>query len=211
MFDKIPSLKDFVLYLMPGIVICYLGLDILNLLNHKNTLIKNLNNNSISFVFIVSSFLIGFFCSQLQIILFGYFLKKEFKEMRTINKALEFNQDLKMSTIDKIKNEFNLENDFGDDDLIIFSCMSYIKSNANENCQLYVERYNYLSSFAMTLFIPLILTVLDILLRTELEKLQILIILMILALGIILILIKIAYNFRDDFYKNIFRQFLVTK
>ena len=33
MFDKIPSLKDFILYVIPGILICYFGLEIFNLLD----------------------------------------------------------------------------------------------------------------------------------------------------------------------------------
>lgn len=211
MFEKIPSLKDFVLYLMPGIVICYLSLDIINILNFGYLTNVSLNDNSLSFVAIVSSFLLGFFCSQIQMISFSYFFKDDFRKMRTIAHALKHNEDLKFTVTKKIKTTFNLKNEIEKDDLIIFTCMSYIKSKANDNSQFYVERYNYLSSFAMTLVIPLTLGILDLLLRTKLENLQILIILLTFSFCTILILSKIIFNFREDFYINIFRQFLVTE
>jgi hypothetical protein len=210
MFDKIPSLKDFILYVIPGILICYFGLDILNILNQGTLTTEKISNDAtISFVGIVFSFLIGFIFSQMQIIIFNKFLKNKFEKIRTIAESQKDNIELKKTLVERIKKTFEINGDFENDNLIVFACLNYVKIKTNEESQVFIDRQNNLSSFAMTIILPVILGIFDFLLRIKCPTLQMVIILLISILSLIYLISKIVVNFRDDYYKNIFRQFLV--
>lgn len=211
MFDKIPSLKDFILYVIPGVLICYFGLEIFNHLDLGNLTTEEISkDNVVSFIGIVFSFLVGFIFSQIQIIIFNFFFKRRFEKMRTIEESQKANQDLKNELILRIKKEFGLTtNDFEKDHLLIFTCLNFVKIKTNSESQAYIDRYNNLSSFAMTLPLPISMGIYYFLLKTNYPLLQMTIFLIISILVIIIVVRKIVLNFRDDYYKNIFRQFLV--
>lgn len=210
MFDKIPSLKDFILYVIPGILICYFGLEIFNLLDLGNLTTEKISKDSVvSFVGVVFSFLVGFIFSQIQIIIFNAFFKNTFEKMRTIAESQKSNEDLKKELISRIKKEFGLVKDFENDNLIVFLCLNFVKIKTNSESQAYIDRYNNLSSFAMTLILPVSMGIFYFLLKANYPLIQMIIILIISIFILIVIVRKIVLNFRDDYYRNIFRQFLV--
>ena len=70
MFEKIPSLKDFIIYVIPGLMICFC---IINIINHNPTdqfpQTKELSKDvGIALISLLFSFIIGFIFSQFQII-----------------------------------------------------------------------------------------------------------------------------------------------
>jgi len=210
MFDRIPSLKDFIIYVIPGIIICYFSVDIYCLLKNSTfTTDKIVGNPSLSFIGILFSFLIGFLISQFQIILFGRLFRIEFKKMCSILGCFENDTQLKNILIDKIKSAFGLTSVDEKDSLIVFLCLSYVRSKSDENNLALVDRHNNMSSFAMATMLPLTLAVLDILFRFQIGIVWTTLILLFFVVLLYWSVIRIVFNFRSDYYKNIFRLFLV--
>ncbi|MES2545405.1 MAG: hypothetical protein V4548_11000 [Bacteroidota bacterium] len=210
MFDKIPSLKDFILYVIPGIVYCYFVLDIYNHFYSECYSCDDIANSlSLSFIGIIFSFIVGFFLSQLQIILFGKLFEHRFKKMRTIGESQKSNEEIKKTLIKRIKEVFEINSVSENDDLIIFLCLNFVKVKTNENSHIFIDRQNNLSSFAMTVLLPILLAIFDFSLKMKFN-LFVTIIILLVMLGLLIYLVwKIVFNFRDDYYKNIFRQFIV--
>jgi len=211
MFEKIPSLKDFIIYVTPGILICYFGLDIFN--NYNRSVLNAgmiLKDSTLSFIGILFSFVIGFIFSQLQIIIFGYFLKKRFENMRTIKESQQGNLELQKTLINRIKAVFDIDGDnIENDNLIVFTCLNFIKIKTNEASDIFIERCNNLSSFAMSTLLPILLFIWVLSIKMKFSSCTISIILSISLAFLVVVIRKIAINFKDDFYKNIFRQFIV--
>jgi|JI6StandDraft_1071083.scaffolds.fasta_scaffold193216_1 hypothetical protein len=209
MFDKIPSFKDFILYVIPGIIYCYIALDLYNYFKGGCFTCDNvLNSTSMSFVAIIFSFLIGFLISQLVIIMIGILLDKKLKQMRTILETQKENIEVKTVLINKIKNVFGIQNVSETDDLIVFLCLNYVKIKTNEVSNTFIDRQYNMATFAMTAYLPVILVVIDLLIKFE-TKIWILIPICLLFSFIFYRLVrKIVINFRDDYYKNVFRQFI---
>ncbi len=211
MFEKIPSLKDFIIYVTPGILICYFGLDIFSY--YKSSGIKTddiSTNNTLSFIGILLSFVVGFIMSQVQIIIFNKMKKEKLKKLRTINETQKDNLELKKCLIEMIKSIFEIDGkDIEKDDLIIFYCLNFIKAKANEESQIFIDRCNNLSSLAVSSVLPLTLAIWDLNLKIGFTKSTTFGITIIALVFLIPIVTRIAINFRDDYYKNIFRQFIV--
>jgi hypothetical protein len=211
MFDKIPSLKDFIIYVIPGLLISYFGLDLLNYYKHSALNTETISEStSLSFIGIIFSFVIGFFFSQLQIILFNTYLNGKFRFMRTINETQKENLEIKKTLTNRIKSEFDIKGDnLENDHLIIFACLNFVKAKANQDSHLYIDRHNNLSTLAISSTLPMVLAVWDISLKITHLKDTSFGITLIFSVFLIPLVKKIALNFKDDYYKNIYRQFLV--
>jgi hypothetical protein len=212
MLDKIPSIKDFIIYLMPGILICYFGLNCFNhFLGKPITICTIAENALLSFVGIVFSFMVGFLMSQLQIIAYNQILKPKFIKMRTIKGAIS-NESLRATLIDRIISEFGINTDrnkLENDDLIVFACLNFVIIYTNAEGLVFVSRSNNLSSFAMTLMMPIFMGVFNLLLLLQFSGWQIAVILVIALSLIYAITRKIILNFRGEYYISIFRQFMI--
>lgn len=211
MFDKIPSLKDFIIYVIPGLLISYFGLDII--CYYKECIINTeiiAENTSLSFIGIIFSFLSGFFISQFQILLFNKHLQAKFRFMRTIKETQKGNLEIKETLLKRIKSEFNIKgSNLENDHLIIFNCLNFVKAKANTESHLYVDRHNNLSTLAISGILPMILAFWDIALKINIQKDTALGITIIFSVFLIPLTQRISLNFKDDYYKNIYRQFLV--
>jgi hypothetical protein len=214
MFEKISSLKDFIIYFIPGVLTSYFGLFIFEH-DFKSAVIKTeeiSKDNTLTFIGIVFSFLIGFMLSQIQIILVNKLLRKRFKKMRTIKKSFE-NELIKETLITKVIEFFNLpsndRNSIEKDNLIVFSCLNVIKIKGSAETNFFLDRMSNLSSFASASFIPIVLGSYCMLLKFNLSDYQRIIMLFIESIYLIIILRKIIINYRDDWFKNIYRQFLI--
>ncbi|RKS03060.1 hypothetical protein [Flavobacterium sp. 102] len=213
MFEKITYLKDFIIYLIPGILICYFSLNIFNLLFGETlTTVYISADRTLSFIGIIFSFLVGFLICQLQIMFYNRILREKFRKMRTINET-QYSEELKDVLIKRIKKVFKInnvdKNQLLNDNLIIFSCLNYVKIHTNDESQEYINRSSYLSSFATTLIIPINLGILNLLLHFKLSAFTIILAVIISTIIVFLITRKIAINFRDEWFRSIFRQFLI--
>lgn len=210
MFDKIPSLKDFILYVIPGIIYCYITLDLYNYLESGNYIYdKVISNANLSFIGIIFSFIIGFLLSQAQIILFGKLFDKKLKKIRTIAQTQKSNTEIKKTLIKRLKNVFELQTVSETDDLLVFLCLNYVKVKTNENSNTYIDRMYNMSTFAMTAYLPVLLVLTDLLIKLKLSFCCILFIISMMSFTLYLLVKKIVINFREDYYKNVFRQFIV--
>lgn len=213
MFEKIPSLKDFIIYLMPGILICYFGLNIFNYLDTEALTTNQISENTVlTFVGIIFSFLIGFLSSQVHIILFSRILREKLCKMRTINGS-QTSEKIKEVLVNRIIRELDLPNEernaLLDDNLIIFTCLHYVKIKTNDESQQFVNRSSNLSTFASTLYIPIILGLFNLLLKLEISTCLIVGILILSSVLILGLIFKIILNFKEEWFKSIFRQFLI--
>lgn len=213
MFDKIPSLKDFIIYLMPGILICYFSLNIFNYISNGTFTTDEISGNSVlTFVGIIFSFLIGFLFSQIQLIAYNEILKKRFRKMRTIRES-QSSDEIKETLIDRIIEVFEIPTAnraaLLDDNLIIFTCLNYVKIKTNEESQQFINRSGNLSSFASVVLIPINLGILNLLYLFEVSGCMKLWIITFSSIIVFLVTFKIVINFRDEWFKAIFRQFLV--
>ncbi len=213
MLEKIPSLKDFIIYLMPGLLICYFSFYLLNHFNMSSLTIDQISRNPVlSFLGLVFAFFIGFLSSQLHIILFSRFLRNKIHKMRTINVSLtsEKTQDV---LINRIIKEFDLQNvnknDLLNDNLIIFSCLQYVMIKTNEESRQTINRSKNLSSFAMTLFLPIILGLIYLSINLSISNYIIIGALILVSCLLLKLIFKIILNFKAEYFKLIFRQFLV--
>jgi predicted small secreted protein len=211
MFEKIPSLKDFIIYVTPGILICYFGLDIFS--DYKSSGIKTeeiSTNNTLSFIGILLSFVVAFIISQVQIIIFNKIMKEELKELRTINETQKNNLELKNSLIELVKSVFEIDGkDIEKDEYIIFYCLNFIKAKANEESQIFIDRCNNLSSLAVSSVLPITLAIWDLSLKIGYSTSTTFGITIIAIVFLVPIVKKIAINFREEYFQNIFRQFIV--
>jgi len=213
MFDKIPSLKDFIIYLMPGILISYFSLNIFNHIFNNSFTTEQISGNSVlNLVGIIFSFLIGFLFSQIQLIIYNKVLEKNFCIIRTIDGSQTSDQ-IKEILITRIIKVFEIPNanrmDILNDDLIIFTCLNYVKIKTNEESQQFINRSSNLSSFASALFLPINLGIINLLFILGASTCIIIWVITISSIIVFLITIKITLNFRDDWFKAIFRQFLI--
>jgi len=213
MFDKIPSLKDFILYLMPGILISYFGLNIFNLVFSCSIEPNEMfSNNVLIFIGIILSFSIGFLFSQLQIMLFNSILRKKYQQLRSIDGS-QSSKEIKNVLLNRIISEFQLygidRNVLLHDNTIIFTCLHFVKIKTNEESQIYIDRFSNLSSFACTLFLPILLGITNILILLPIEKPLMLSTILVSFLVVFYLIRKITVNFRDEWFKGIFRQFLI--
>ncbi len=213
MFDKIPSLRDFILYLMPGILISYFGFNIFNIVFPCNLKpLEMFSNNMIIFIAIILSFSIGFLFSQLQIMLFNKLLRKKYQQLRSIDGS-QSNKEIKNVLLNRIISEFQLygidRNVLLHDNTIIFTCLHFVKIKTNEESQIYIDRFSNLSSFACAIFLPIMLGIINVLIVLPIEIPLMLSSILVSFIVVFYLIRKITVNFRDEWFKGIFRQFLI--
>lgn len=213
MFEKLPSLKDFIIYFIPGVLTLYFGLFIFEHYLKSGIKAEQISKDStLTFIGIVFSLLIGFMLSQIQIILVNKLLRKRLRKMRTIKKSFE-KELAKETLITKVIVFFNLpsndRNSIEENNLIVFSCLNFIKIKGSVETNFFLDRMSNLSSFASASFIPIALGSFCLLLKFNLSDCQRIIILFIESIFLIIILRKIIINYRDEWFKTIYRQFLI--
>lgn len=215
MFDKIPSLKDFIIYLIPGILLSYFGLNIISHFSQEGNAFnsdKISNSSVLTFVGIIFSFLLGFLVSQFQIITSNFFLDRYNKKLRTIETA-SLSDDLKDELITQIQKTFNLansdRNSLKKDPLILYVCLNYVKVNSNEESQNFINRSSYLSTFASTIPIPILLGSWNLFLEFNVSNCWTAWGLTLAAIIIIAFTNKIVINFRKEWINSVYRQFLI--
>ncbi|MES1181931.1 MAG: hypothetical protein ABUL44_03960, partial [Flavobacterium sp.] len=172
MFDKIPSLKDFIIYFIPGALTSFFGL---NIFSHYFDKAAHLTTSKISadatliFIGILFSFIVGFLISQLQIILFSKILKR-FVDTPIANTSLS--KDLKILLIEKIIRKFSLTTDkdavLKDKDLIEI-CLEYIKYKSTEEANSTLNRSKNLSTLSMAINIPVVLAIWNLLIVLDIS------------------------------------------
>ncbi|MCT3719905.1 hypothetical protein [Elizabethkingia anophelis] len=212
MFEKSFTIKDIIIYLIPGVInTILLAKFISNIFLPKISLIDFIRNNiSLSILGVAISFLIGFIFSQIQIILSNKIFKDEFRKLRTLNSAIEI-ETFKPVICEIIKKVFKLDNISNDDLLknhqIFFYCYSFVLEKANNKSIELINRANNLSSFAASMYIPLLLIILNLCyffkISCILEALPLFFTLLVLYYAIA----KITLNFKSEFYNNTFRTF----
>lgn len=212
MFDKIPSLKDFIIYFMPGVLICFFSADLISHFSSSRLLLIDKANNSVLiFIGIVVSFLVGFLLSQAQIIIFNKILEKKLKAKRTIE-GIGWLTEIQDSLIHEIKKRVNIPDtivDLNKDEEIVFFCQQYVILKTTEKGLQFIDRSSHLASFACAMFVPVILGLIDLFLYFEWEACWIIWGVMLLGGAVFLLILKIMLNFKKGWYADIFRQFLV--
>lgn len=215
MFDKIPSLKDFIIYLIPGILISYFGLNILHHYLDDKLIITTdrvSNNSALTFVGIIFSFLIGFLFSQFQIIIYNGFLNRYNRKLRTIA-STSMPEELRDKVAQQVIKVFDLhtmnKNIVLNDTQILYLCLNYVKINSNDESHFFINRSSYLSTFASVIPLPVLLGTFDLLLVFKISALLRTGILLIVLAFMILFTFKIIINFRREWLSSIYRQFLI--
>jgi hypothetical protein len=213
MFDKIPSLKDFIIYFMPGALICYLAGDLINRFSSTGILINKISDNSVLILIgIILSLLVGFLISQVQIIFFNRILKNRLQTKSTI-KGIGWLNDIQDSLVVEIIKRLDIpidnKEDIKKDRNIIFFCRQYIILKSNEKGLQFIDRSSHLVSFACGMFVPVILGLIDLFLYFKCEACWIVWGVMLIGGAVFMLILKIMLNFRIGWYADIFRQFLV--
>lgn len=222
MFDKIPSLKDFIIYFIPGALICFFIIEIAHKYIGTTNTSNFINNNNLKvFIGVLISFLVGFISSQSHIIIFTKILRKNNENMRTLA-LLDFDTDLKESLIERVIREFGLNplNEDGtnlneikkkllNDNSLFFLCLQYVKVKTNIECLKSIDRSDYMATFSSTLILPYILGCTYFLSKVGLDPCCVLFSTMVLTSIFITFIYKTIVNFRGEWYKVIFRQFMI--
>ncbi len=155
MFDKIGIvLKDFIIYLIPGLLICYLGL---LLWNPEIQLISEVQTNiCLTAIALVIAFVVGFICTQIQLMVANAFKGSDLWALNTLNlqENIKMHVVYKVNKLLKVDHEILPETVLHDNELVHF-CFYYIKSNANGDAINVVERDSYLASFAISIYLPI--------------------------------------------------------
>ncbi len=217
MNEKIPSIKDFIIYVIPGVMICFCALTFFN--NHKNTgyVLANDISKDIGFAFlsVLFSFIVGFVFCQFQIIILGLLIKKKKPYIRTLYGA-NLNENIKDKIIEKYFLEFPFEKKTSKGQLMKDSKFTdYIVNrlilNNNQEGIKYFERDSNLSSFAISLPIPIILLTTVLLNQFNINMFTNIIVMPIISIIIISLCVKISINFRKGCTQKLFYQYLILK
>lgn len=214
MFDKIPSLKDFIIYVIPGMISCYFGLNIINQINlfDKPFTSESISKNSVlTIIGVIFSFLIGFIISQLQIITYNFILNRTNTRIRTIQ-GTSLSIELKEKIADQLIKTFNLNvarDRILADIQILYLCINYLKIYSTEESISSINRSGNLSTFASALPIPVMLGSWNLLLELRLSTIQMIVILVTFFIFLIAFVTKIILNFRKEWVNNVYRQFLI--
>ncbi len=211
MFEKIPSLKDFIIYVIPGLMIGFCGIGLLEYdPNDKIFTINNLSQNTgLAFVSILFAFIIGFFSSQIQIILFNKILNYQSPQIRTLA-GTSLSEELKTNIEKKIASTFDLKaNTISTDKSITELLINFLKIKANPDSILYFERDAILSSYSLSLPIPLILFQIIVLLKLNISSWLLVIIGLTITFFITYFCLLIAKNFRKGWTQKIYQLFAV--
>jgi hypothetical protein len=212
MFENIPSLKDFIIYLIPGILICYFTLGIMNCSGYVDLInIKYISESSgLTFIGILFSFLIGFIASQSQIILFNYLLKI-FKEMETLLSVNISHGEKKniVKYFNRLNGNINKYHNVCRDRTCLHVCLTYVMIRTNKESMVTINRQKNLSVLALSLPIPMILGVCDFLLNIGVTSNYLFVCVLIYNSWFLYIIFKIHINFKRGWVKDIYEQFLV--
>lgn len=215
MFDKIPSLKDFIIYFIPGALISYFGLNILSLLspNKINITTESISKDSVLvFIGILFSFLVGFILSQIQIIVFNHFINNNESKIRKMQ-FTTMSDELKERTAQKVIQVFSLtgvqSSTILNDSRILHLCLNYIKSKANDETNIYINRASNLSSFASASTLPMFLAIWNFVLLQEIPIVCFWLLMIVSLCVIILLAAKITINFRKEWVNSVYKQFLI--
>ena len=215
MFDKIPSLKDFIIYVIPGILICYFTLNILSHFGNIQDIIgtSSISKNSVLTVIgIIFSFLVGFLSSQVQIIISNHFLYKRNIRLRTL-KTSTLSEDLKDKIATQIITIFNFDpakkDEILEDNQIFYLCVNYVKIYSNDKSVSSIQRSGNFTSFASALPIPVLLGLWDLFLIIKMPFCYIIPFLLVSLALLILLTRKIILGFREDWVNTNYRQFFI--
>lgn len=210
MLDKISIvLKDVIIYLFPGVLILSC---LIKLTGNSFETLGISNNINIALIGLAFSFIFGFIVSQLQIILFWKCIKIRY---RTLNDC-KFNESVKSIVIEKIIKVFNFpvstnHDDLKDDEKITELCGAYVKSHCSYEAYSQIERDGYLSSFAISLFIPTVLSCIILFKESSFYNLNFWLVIFIstlLLVFLIWLIYRISINFKLGHTVRIYYYFL---
>lgn len=215
MLEKIPSLKDFIIYVIPGLMICFC---IINIINHNPAdqfpQTKELSKDvGIALISLLFSFIIGFIFSQFQIIFLNKIVRRRNPFLRTLF-GTDIDYEVKLSIINSIISELklvpkdNLEA-YMKDENITELVINYLNIKGNDNSVKYFDRDSHLASFAITLPLPTILFSVVLLNSLNLDIVIKGISIFISSIVLIFLCMKISTNFRKGWVKKVFFQFLI--
>jgi hypothetical protein len=215
MLEKVPSLKDFIIYFIPGTLICFFGLNIITIISINNISLstETISNNSVLvFIAILFSFLVGFIFSQLQIMCFNIYVNRNDSEIRKL-KSTSMSNVIKEKTAESIKRIFELNtvdiNTILNDSKILHLCLNYVKFKGTEQTNIFLDRASNLSSFASASAIPLFLGIWNFSLLFDIPIFCLCMMLLITSISIIAFVMKITINFRKEWINSIYKQFLI--
>jgi hypothetical protein len=206
MLDRISVLlKDFVIYIIPGILITYSLANIIGFDLIKNGVAISTNLATISLIF---SFIFGFISSQLQIIVFWWFLsrlkKTNYKSLESSNIPVAIKEKIaeKIIQVFEISPESMSAIKTNSDTLDL--CHEFLKIRASGDSISSIERDSYLSSFAISIYLPFIFT-----LFTVIKFFDVASIILIAAISIFFLILvsKIATNFKQGYRDKVYMQF----
>lgn len=215
MLDKIPSLKDFIIYFIPGSLICYFGLDILHDKFPNSNLVTIFaigENGVLVFISIIFSFLIGFLFSQLQIIIYNAVLSRKYRKHRTIEASKlpeEFKKQLASQIIKDFKLSITTPEEIIKDMQVLYLCSNYVKIYTNPESHTFINRASNISSLASSMLIPLLLIVWSFLIKLDVSTFLTILILVTTTVLTIFFSLKIVMNFKKEWIQSIYRQYLI--
>lgn len=215
MLEKVPSLKDFIIYFIPGTLICFFGLNIITIISASKISLstETISNNSVLvFIGILFSFLVGFIFSQLQIMCFNIYVNRNDSEIRKI-KSTSMSNLIKEKTAESVKRIFELNtvdiNTILNDSKILHLCLNYVKFKGTAETNIFLDRASNLSSFASASAIPIFLGIWNFSLLFDIPILCLCTMLFVTSILIIAFVMKITINFRKEWINSIYKQFLI--
>lgn len=216
MLEKSFTIKDLIIYLIPGIInLMLFSFFLLSITNSDKKIFELIKNNiSLSILGIVISFVLGFILSQFQIIIFKKIFEEKLKEIRKLSYCITLDV-FKPIICEEIKKEFKLDKldntTLLENQDIFFYCYSYVIEKSNDKSLEVINRSNNLSSFATALFIPIALIALNLVNQFSINCGGKVVLFIFLLIPSFFLLKKIIINFKGDFHLNTFRAFYLTR
>jgi hypothetical protein len=217
MFDKLSlAIRDVIIYVIPGLIttfcLVYI-LDSLHFFGSSNIFSKIKESTNFGVFVLLFSFLVGFITSQLQIILFW----TAFSHGRiTLLKDIEIDSNIKSKIALGFAKLAQIEDLVNEPALLehknCFSiCQNYVNLRTDADSKAMIDRESYLASFAISSFLPITLAtiVVSLKLMPVINIFGVVFFSLVFIVTLLVLIKKIAFNFRKGWSKTIYYQFLL--
>lgn len=208
--DKLSYLiKDFFIYLIPGLLISCCTLYLFD--NFQTLREVIISNNNLAILGCLFAHIIGFLSTQFQIIIYDLYRKKT-KNIYTLKNTVD-DQIIKNKILEKgsLILGINQEEQLEEDEMFRSFCSQYVNLHTTTESLNLIQRQQYLSTFSISIFFPTLLSLFT-LMKYFLFQNSTIFITIVLSIIILLMLInEIFNNFEKGRVKSMFLTFLSIK
>jgi hypothetical protein len=217
MFDKLSlAIRDVIIYVIPGLISTFCLVYVLNsfhFFGEFNIFSKIKESTNFGIFVLLFSFLVGFLSSQFQIIVFWAI----FSHGRiTLLKDIEIDTNIKskialgFAKLAQIEGSVDESALFGHENCFSI-CQNYVNLRTDADTKASIDRESYMASFAISSFFPIALATIVVALKLipAIGTFGVSFSAIIFITFLLILIKKIAFNFRKGWSKIIYYQFLL--